>query len=214
MDSYTRPELTRSALITIDTQNDFTLAGAPAHIPGTLEVIPNMQRLLALYRQRGWPVIHVVRLYLPDGSNAELCRRRMIEQGRTLVVPDSDGAELVTALKPDASLRLDAESLLAGQFQSLGADEYVMYKSRWGAFYQTELENFLHQRGVNTVVICGCNYPNCPRSSIYQASERDFRILLVSDAVSGLTEKDRLEMKNIGVHLRDTSTLEADVGKI
>ncbi len=53
----------------------------------------------------------------------------------------------------------------------------------------------------------GCNYPNCPRTSIYEASERDFKIVLVEDAVSGLYEKGKEEMTNIGVLLVKTKEM-------
>jgi nicotinamidase-related amidase len=50
--------------------------------------------------------------------------------------------------------------------------------------YNTVLERHLHSLDVNTVVVCGCNFPNCPRTTIYEASERDFRIVLAKDATS------------------------------
>src|SRR3989442_358297 len=31
--------------------------------------------------------------------------------------------------------------------------------------------------GISTLVCCGCNFPNCPRTSLYEASERDFRLV-------------------------------------
>jgi len=207
MDSYTHPDFTRSALITIDTQNDFTLPGAPACIPGTAEVIANMQRLLQVYREQGLLIVHVVRLYLPDGSNVDVCRRQDVEQGLRMVAPHTDGAELVQALKPDAATRLDAETLLSGELQHIGEQEYVIYKPRWGAFYETRLEAFLREHGVNTLVFCGCNYPNCPRTSVYQASERDFRLVLATDALSQLYARGEQEMENIGVSLLTTDQL-------
>jgi nicotinamidase-related amidase len=209
MDSYTTPDILRSALLTIDTQNDFTLDSAPAHISGTEAVIPNMVRLLSAYRRRNLPIIHVVRLYQRDGSNAERCRKKRIEQGAGIVAPGSEGAELVAALKPEPSPRLDTHSLLAGRFQTIGTNEYVMYKPRWGAFYATSLEAFLEHHDVDTLVFCGCNYPNCPRTSIYEASERDFRIALATDAVSGLYARGKEEMAAIGVALLTTSHIES-----
>lgn len=207
MNSYTQPHFDRSALITIDTQNDFTLAGAPLEIPGTSAVIPNMVRLLEVYRKKGLAIVHVVRLYLVDGSNAELCRRTGIEEGRTAVAPDTEGAELVTELKPDPSLRLNAQLLLAGGVQTIGPNEYLIFKPRWGAFYQTELEAFLRQKGCDTLVFCGCNYPNCPRTSIYEASERDFRIVLATDALSRLYKQGADELRAIGVALMSTQEI-------
>ena len=67
---------------------------------------------------------------------------------------------------------------LSGHLQQIGTMEWIMYKPGWGAFYNTLLEEHLHNLGANTVVICGCNFPNCPRTTIYEASERDFRIIL------------------------------------
>jgi nicotinamidase-related amidase len=53
--------------------------------------------------------------------------------------------------------------------------------------------------GVNTIVMAGCNFPNCPHSTIYNACNRDLRILLVSDAMPGLSGKGLQELHGIGV---------------
>jgi nicotinamidase-related amidase len=82
--------------------------------------------------------------------------------------------------------------------------EWIMYKPRWGAFYNTLLEKHLRDLGVNTVVVCGCNFPNCPRTTIYEASERDFRAVLVKDSTSALYDTGLHELKSIGVSLMST----------
>jgi nicotinamidase-related amidase len=146
-------------------------------------------------------VIHVVRLYRADGSNADLCRRSTIEQGASIVCPGTPGAQLASPLLPARETMLDAELLLSGTAQSLAPREWAIYKPRWGAFYETALEQHLKNLGVTSLAFAGCNFPNCPRTSIYEASERDFRIVLVEDAISGLYDRGRDEMKNIGVHL-------------
>jgi hypothetical protein len=56
-------------------------------------------------------------------------------------------------------------------------------------------------------VFCGCNFPNCPRTSIYEASERDFRVVLAQDAISGLYDKGLEELENIGVSLLPTNAI-------
>ena len=213
MSDYVSPDWGNAALLTIDTQHDFTLPGAPAEIPGTAEVVPQMRRLVRAFRQWGRPVIHVVRIYRPDGSNVDLCRRRGVERGRCVVLPGSDGAELVDELKPSSRTRLDAERLLAGDLQPIGPMEWIMYKPRWGAFYRTSLEEHLANLRVNTVVICGCNFPNCPRATIYEASERDLRVALVADATSGVYERGLRELENIGVGLVYGDQLSAISGR-
>ncbi len=208
-DNYTDPHLASSALITIDTQNDFTLDGAPAHIGGTQDIIPNMTNLLDIYRNNNQFIIHVIRLYLRDGSNADVCRKQLIQNGKEIVAPDSQGAELVQELKPDSTVRLDPAVLLAGEFQQIGRNEFVMYKPRWGMFYRTQLDGFLQNRAIDTLVFSGCNFPNCPRTSIYEASERDFRIVVIKDAISQLQVKDEEELHNIGVMLLTTQDFQA-----
>jgi nicotinamidase-related amidase len=95
--------------------------------------------------------------------------------------------------------------LLSGDFQEIGPLEWVMYKPRWGAFFATGLEAHLRSHGVTTVVVSGCNYPNCPRATLYEASERDFRSVLISDAVSRFDDRGRHEMNDIGVCVIDAA---------
>jgi nicotinamidase-related amidase len=204
MDEYTRPHPDRAALLTIDVQNDFTLPGGPAEIDGTAAAVPRMRRLVEAFRAREGPVVHVVRLYREDGSNVDRCRRRAVETGAEIVRPGTGGAELVEELKPSNGVELDADLLLDGAFQAVGPAEWLLYKPRWSAFFRTELAEFLESRSVDTVVVCGCNFPNCPRTTVYEASERDFRIVFVPDATSGTDERGVRELENIGVAVMET----------
>ena len=185
-DHYTRPDREHSALIIIDVQRDFTLKDSAAEIPGTFQATQSIKPLVQVYRKLRHPVIHVVRLYCADGSNVDLCRKKDIENGKQIVMPGNDGAELMDELKPSSSIRLKSDLLLSGSLQHIGPMEWIMYKPRWGAFYNTLLEKHLRDLRVNTVVVCGCNFPNCPRTTIYEASERDFKAVLVKDSTSAL----------------------------
>ena len=203
---YTSPDFGSIAIITIDMQVDF-LEGQPFEIPGTSEILPQMRKLAEAFRRARLPLIHIVRLYKSDGSNADLCRRSSVEQGARFVCPGTPGAELAPPLLPAQGLRLDAELLLSGAAQPLGPNEWAIYKPRWGAFFGTSLQGHLRSLGVTSLAFTGCNFPNCPRASIYEASERDFRIVLVEDAISGLYDRGREEMQNIGVVLMNSDQL-------
>src|SRR5215470_1915420 len=89
MDSFTSPEFGRSALLTIDLQCDFV-----SSVTGTADVLPAVRRLAGAFRAAGRPIVHIVRLYLPDGSNADLCRRTV----RGVVTPHSPGSQLAADL--------------------------------------------------------------------------------------------------------------------
>jgi len=204
MENYTAPDWSSSALITIDTQCD-TLDGQPFEIPGTTAILPRMKSLLAAFRLSGRPIIHIVRIYLADGSNVDPCRKGLVKNGAHLVLAGSSGCQLAPDILPQGGVLLDEELLLSHGIQTIGTNEVVVYKPRWGAFYKTPLEQYLGKQNISTLIFCGCNFPNCPRTSIYEASERDFRVVLVDDAVSGLYDQGRIEMKNIGVELLSTS---------
>ena len=200
---YTEPQFPLSALVTIDTQRD-VLDGQPFEIPGTSAILPNMRLLAEAFRAAERPIFHVVRLYKADGSNVDLVRRHAVEKGIRMLEVGADGSQLAPELLPDASVRLDAHVLLAGGVQDVGGEEFALYKPRWGAFYETPLEGHLRERGVTTLVFAGCNFPNCPRTSMYEASERDFRVVLARDAVSGLYERGEHELRGIGAKLMST----------
>src|SRR3989440_7645341 len=90
---YTEPDFAAAALITIDTQRD-VLDGGALEIPGTSAILPQMIVLLGCFRELGAPIVHILRLYRPDGSNADLCRRSMLERGAPVLHPGVDGTQL------------------------------------------------------------------------------------------------------------------------
>jgi nicotinamidase-related amidase len=155
--------------------------------------------MAAAFRAHNLPIVHIVRLYQADGSNAEPCRRHLIQQGVPLLRPESDGSQIAEALLPASGMRLNPGLLLAGGIQQLQPGEAAIYKPRWGAFYGTPLDDHLRALGVNSLAIAGCNFPNCPRTSIYEASERDYRVMFVVDAVSGIYERGVAELQSIGI---------------
>ena len=55
---------------------------------------------------------------------------------------------------------------------------------------------------VDTVVVAGCNLPNCPRATLFDASERDYRTVLVADATSQVTAGRLADLELIGTRLR------------
>jgi len=123
------PDPLRAALLTIDVQRD-VLPGGPLEIPGTVEAVPAMQEVVQAFRASSLPIVHVVRLYLADGSNADLSRRAAIEAGWQALVPGTDGAEVVNELKPSPSVGFDTDLLLSGRLQEVGPGEWIMYKPR------------------------------------------------------------------------------------
>lgn len=199
-----------SALITIDAQRD-TLAGQPLGALGRADqVAAPLASLAAGFREAGLPVVHVVRLYLADGSNAEPSRRELVSGPTPILRPGTPGRLLLPELVP-GDPELDDELLLRGGVQQVSAYEAVVFKPRWGAFYRTALEAHLEAIGARTLVFAGCNFPNCPRTSIVEASERDYDVVAVTDAISGLDQRGCEELAGIGVRLGTTDQVLASL---
>ena len=199
-DPYTRPHVERSALVTIDMQRD-TLDGGAVEIPGTSSMLPAVAAVATAFRAAERPIFHIVRIYRRDGSNVDLCRRAAVERGAGVLAAGSEGVQLAAELLPDPGSRLEEERLLRGGLQRLAPHEHVLYKPRWGAFYRTSLEGHLRRARVDTLFFCGCNFPNCPRTSIYEASERDFRIVAVRGGISGFDGEGAAQLERIGVRI-------------
>lgn len=198
MNEMTRPHFQSSALVTVDFQSDVLPGGTFAR-PGNGPVLTELAALARAFRNAGRPIVHVVRIYLGDGSNADICRREKLRRGLSLFRPGTEGVQVAEQLLPDGKPRLDEELLLAGGIQHVGPMEKIIYKPRFGAFYRTPLEGFLRSLGVDTLVVGGSNFPNCPRVTLFEASERDFRLVALEDGLSLFHGKDREEMEAIGI---------------
>jgi nicotinamidase-related amidase len=159
------------------------------------------------YRKENLPIVHIVRIYKKDGSNTDLCRRERVENGAEIFSENSIGGELARELFENDNIRNNAELLLSGDIQEITQNEVIIYKPRWGAFYNTPLQKHLAQSDINTIIFTGCNFPNCPRTSIYEASERDYKIVLAEDALSGLYDRGKSELINIGVIVENTRSI-------
>ncbi|WP_225974678.1 isochorismatase family protein [Arachidicoccus ginsenosidivorans] len=173
-----------------------------------------MEQILTACRKSCILILHLIRIYREDGSNVDNCRKKLIESGTEIVKPNSIGADLLNSIKIKDSRELNYELLLKGGIQPIGSLEWVMYKSRWGAFYLTILNDFFRTKEVDTLIFTGCNFPNCPRTSIYEASERNFKVGMVKDAISGVYKKGIEEMKIIGVKIYTANQLIQEIESI
>jgi nicotinamidase-related amidase len=202
------PEWDDAALLIIDVQRDVLDPDGALPIAGTTAVLPKLAALGAHWRATGRPIIHVMRIYRPDGSNADLCRQTLVRR-KPVLAPATDGVELVPDLLPDG-VGYDWERLLEAEPLPVDEREWLMYKPRWSAFQGTGLGGLLETLGVSTVVVAGCNFPNCPRATLYDATARDLRTVLVADATSGAYDRGLAELANIGVNVVETTTCLAD----
>ncbi len=212
MDSYTRPDFTRCALLTIDMQNDFVLPDAPVTTDGAQAMLPGLVELVRSWREAGLPVVHIIRLYGPGCPDADICRRARVESGEAILHPGTDGAKLAQGLLHQG-VEMNFDLLLKGRAQELPGNEYILYKPRWSAFFQTPLAGMLRELDVNSVAVAGTWFPNCVRSTLFDAAALDFRAVAVSNAIAGIYDRGIGELAKIGIPALKTDDLIAELGR-
>jgi nicotinamidase-related amidase len=201
MNEYITPNRAHAALLTVDAQRDYCDPDSPVKSAGALTCRERLGTLVRGLRETGLPIFHALRYYRPDGSNVDLCRRSAVEEGMRVLMPGSLGAEPIAEMMPASPPRVDAQLLIDGGVQELGPREETLYKPRWGAFYRTALEPRLANLGIDTLVIAGFNFATSGRATVLEASERDYRIILVPEAAGGLSEEAQQDLARIGATL-------------
>ena len=61
------------------------------------------------------------------------------------------------------------------------AGEPVIDKPGKGAFYQTDLELMLHNRGIGTLLVCGVTTEVCVNTTVREANDRGYRCIVLAD---------------------------------
>jgi nicotinamidase-related amidase len=172
------------ALIIVDMQNDFVLPDSPAAVNGAIATIPKIQEILKFFRDKKWPVFHVTREHRGDGSDIEITRLERFCKGEKIAVSGTKGCRIVNALKP-----------IEG--------EYHIIKKRFSAFMNTELDFMLRRIGVDSIIVCGTQYPNCIRATIYDGVAYGYNVIVLVDATSAenltIAKANINDISNIGV---------------
>lgn len=154
-----------ACLLIIDMQNDFLTPGSEVYIPEGKAIIPNIKKLLFAFRNKKLPVIYTAHIHkdpkIDGGMTAEWWPE--LKAGRVLKV-ESKGVEIHSTLKPK--------------------DELIIYKHRYSAFYNTNLEINLRGLGVSDLVITGVMTNVCCESTARDAFFRDFRVFFLLDATA------------------------------
>ncbi|MBI2466368.1 MAG: cysteine hydrolase [Candidatus Rokubacteria bacterium] len=77
-------------------------------------------------------------------------------------------------------------------------DPVVRGKKRYSAFFATDLEFLLRRLGATTLILAGINTTTCILCTAFEATNRDFRVVIASDAVDSM---DGEEMHGFALRL-------------
>ncbi len=166
----------RTALLVIDMQRDFLEPGGFGEALGNDvsrlgAAVPPLQSLLAAVRSAGLLVIHTREGHRPDLVDLPPAKHARGAPGMRIgdagpmgriLVRGEPGHEIIPALAP-----------LPG--------EPVLDKPGKGAFYQTDLDLMLKNRGIDTLLVTGVTTEVCVHTTIREANDRGFRCIAVAD---------------------------------
>ncbi|WP_100960930.1 isochorismatase family cysteine hydrolase [Bosea sp. FBZP-16] len=170
-------DLARVALVIIDMQRDFLEPGGFGAALGNdvsllMAAVEPCRRMLAGARAAGLLVIHTREGHRPDLSDAP---RAKVERGPPekrigapgpmgrILIRGEAGHDIVPALAPLP-------------------EEPVIDKPGKGAFYQTDLDLMLRNRGIETLLVCGVTTEVCVHTTVREANDRGYRCLVLADA--------------------------------
>jgi nicotinamidase-related amidase len=77
-------------------------------------------------------------------------------------------------------------------------DVVVRGKKRYSAFHATDLEFVLRRLGAETLILAGINTTSCVLNAGFDATNRDFRVVIAADAVDSM---DGEEMHRFALRL-------------
>lgn len=166
----------RTALVIIDMQRDFLEPGGFGETLGndvsrlTPAVAP-CRRVLDRARDLGLLVIHTREGHRPDLSDAPKAK---VERGRPSLRIGDPGPMGRILIRGEAGHEIIAELAPA-------PGEPVIDKPGKGAFYQTDLELMLHNRGIDTLLVCGVTTEVCVNTTVREANDRGFRCIVLGD---------------------------------
>src|ERR1041384_6114752 len=166
----------RTAVVMIDMQRDFLEPGGFGETLGNdvsllAKAIDPAAALIAGARKQGLLVIHTREGHRPDLSDAPPAKiergapsKRIGDAGPMgrILIRGETGHDIIPELYP-----------ISG--------EPVIDKPGKGAFYQTDLELMLKNRGIETLLVCGVTTEVCVNTTVREANDRGFRCVVLSD---------------------------------
>jgi nicotinamidase-related amidase len=184
----------KAALLVVDMQYFFLDPASPTFTCGGLAILPNLGKVIRAFRQAGRPVIFSRHVHHPDGLDAGIMGWWW--EGMCL-----EGS-------PESEVHQDISPL---------QNEKVVFKHRYSAFYNTDLETVLRSFKVEDLVMTGIMTNMCCESTTRDAYNRDYRVFFPADGTGSVTEEMHLaSLLNIAfgfAWVTDIDTVITQLGK-
>jgi len=143
--------------------------------------VKNIEVLLSLFREKGWPVLYP---YVAPKQSYDA--GRLAAKVPAIMTVAAKGYEFPTQIAPREN-------------------DILLPKRHPSAFFGTPLASYLIDSGADTLIVTGCSTSGCVRGSVVDAFAYNWRVTVPQDAVY-----DRSKVSH-AVNLFDMSEKYADV---
>jgi len=178
------PHGARSALVIVDMQEFFFRK--PERRRNLEQVSANINRLVVFFESRQLPIFHAITRYRVDGSNWDL---KMKASGQPELIEGTPETAMLPQIRVSSA-------------------HTVISKTRYSAFFKTDLADRLRTANIQRVVVVGAYTHYCVNATAFDAYCHDFVPCIITDAViSHLEDEAALminRMKRNGYHVRST----------
>jgi biuret amidohydrolase len=169
----------QTALLVIDMQRDFLEPGGFGELLGNdvtplRRAVEPTQRVLEAFRRARLTVVHTREGHRPDLSDCPPAKRARGRLGVGIGDPGPMGRVLVRGERGHAIV--DELAPRPG--------EPVVDKPGKGAFYATDLERVLRDRGIQSLVVTGVTTEVCVHTTVREANDRGWECLVLRDCVA------------------------------
>jgi ureidoacrylate peracid hydrolase len=170
------------ALLVIDVQNGFVSKGGSYDLLGMetshyREVIPKINNLINLCRNIGIPIFYTQAVRESSGIDLLTRSHKILPKSREerikkkpICVRETWDAEIIDEIKPSEG-------------------DHVVIKRRDSAFHDTEIGVWLRSLKIDTLIFCGIDTSICVETSLRDAFNIGYDIVLISDATASNNKK-------------------------
>jgi len=168
----------RTALLVVDMQRAFVEPGQAMEVPPAREMVPRIQELVGIFREKGQPVVFTEFTYSPA---APLLVGELHPEHRPAVpgAPTGFGRPSSSCLEGEDNARV-----IPGLAPRAG--ELVVRKHYYDGFNGTVLDGALRARGIRTLVVTGTMTDICVLGTVIGGFNREYRLIVVEDGVATL----------------------------
>lgn len=160
--------MARHGIVIIDMLNDFAHPDGALYCAGGRTILPNLQKMMAWVRERNAQgnddvqLIHIQEAHRKHDADFKV---RPVH-----AIKGTWGSDFIPEVYPQG-------------------DEYIVQKRRHSAFQHTDLDLYLREEKIDTVVITGAWTNVCCRSTAADALANAYKVITLADCNASKTEE-------------------------